>query len=102
MKMNSAALIQRDHDTLYISGSLDFIHVMMLWNESMPLMEEYTYLNFDFSKVSSVKSAGIALLIEWVKWAEQHHKTLRFIHVPRELLSMALMCGVDNILQAYL
>lgn len=83
---------------LIVSGDLDFSTVMILWNQSLPLIQSLNELNFDLTEVSSSSSAGLALLIEWMKYASLTKKTIQFTHIPEKLKSIISAAGIDEVL----
>jgi len=93
------ATIKQQQDAIVVSGDLNFASVVALWNESLPLLaQQQRALHFDFSAVSSSNSAGLALMLEWFKYARQKNKSIRFQHVPQQLLSIMAVSGVRSLL----
>ncbi len=72
----------------FISGDLDFLTVPKLWKESLPMVANMPELTFDLSKVTSANSAGVTLLIEWLKFAQIKNKTITFVNIPDSILSL--------------
>jgi phospholipid transport system transporter-binding protein len=91
-------MIEYKKDFFVISGELNFTTAVKLWNESLVLMAKAAQLNFDFTAVTNSNSAGIALLLEWVKYAKQHQKTIRFNNIPKQLNSIIAVSGISKIL----
>lgn len=85
-------------DRLIVSGDLDFASVMIVWTQSLPLMQSLSELNFDLTAVSSSDSAGLALLVEWIKYAKRSKKSIQFNHIPEKLKSIISAAGVDKVL----
>lgn len=83
---------------LFVSGELDFSTVANVWKESLPLLVPLPHLRFNFSKVTSANSAGLTLLIEWLKYAKQVNKPISFNHLPKQMMSLATMSGIDELL----
>ncbi|MDJ0881728.1 MAG: STAS domain-containing protein [Gammaproteobacteria bacterium] len=52
----------------------------------------------DFTKVSKVDSAAIALLIELKRNARKKQKTVKFIYLPAALLKIASLSEVEDLL----
>jgi phospholipid transport system transporter-binding protein len=96
--MTESAAIAFKKDFFVISGELNFTSVVMLWNESLPYLQKASQLNFDFTDVKNCNSAGIALMLEWVKYAKQNHKTIRFNNIPRQLKSIINVSGIAETL----
>ena len=55
-------------------------------------------LNFDHIETSD--SAGLALIIEWLKSAHKRQITLRLKNLPEQILSLAKLSDVDTLLNA--
>ena len=83
---------------LIVSGDLDYSTVMLLWNQSLPLIQSLNELKFDLTEVSSSSSAGLALLIEWIKYAKRTKKPIQFINIPEKLKSIISAAGIDGVL----
>jgi phospholipid transport system transporter-binding protein len=83
---------------LEISGPLNFINVTELWDQAMLLLAKPAEINIDLGKVSSSNSAGLALLLELVKYANKKNKPIRFHRVPEQLVSIATAAGVMDFL----
>ena len=83
---------------LNVSGELNFFSVMNLWYSSLPLLKNKTSLLFDFSNVTSANSAGLALLLQWQRYAKKHEQTISFNNMPAQLVSIASVAGVEEIL----
>jgi phospholipid transport system transporter-binding protein len=91
-------MIEYKKDFFVISGELNFTTAVKLWNESLALMAKASQLNFDFTAVTNSNSAGIALLLEWVKYAKQHQKSIRFNNIPKQLNSIIAVSGISKVL----
>ncbi len=85
-----------DHQVCQVSGELDFSNVMSLYRKSLPQLEAREKLVFDFSQVKTSDSAGLALIIEWIKFAAVHNKSIQFNHVSSDMMSIAKAAGLDH------
>jgi phospholipid transport system transporter-binding protein len=56
-------------------------------------------IHIDFSKVTGVDSAAVALLLEWRRMALARGKTLVFENLPANLLALAELYGVAELIQ---
>lgn len=59
---------------------------------------EHTSLEIDLSGVSISDSAGLALLLEWVTWANHTVREIRYTGVPERVLAIAKTTEVDGLL----
>lgn len=55
-------------------------------------------LRFDLAAIERSDSAGMALLIEWLRLAERAGTALSYIHLPENLKAMARVGGVAEYL----
>jgi len=53
---------------------------------------------FDLAGIAKADSAGLALLLEWLRQASLGGVELHYANLPRQLLTMARVAGVDGIL----
>jgi phospholipid transport system transporter-binding protein len=58
-------------------------------------------LTIDFAGVTDVDSAAVALLLDWRRVAMKRGKTLLFVNLPANLLALAELYGVAEILQPH-
>jgi len=85
-----------------ITGHLDFQTIPVLWRRIQPVVEKLHELHFDFSRVEGVSSsAALALLIEWIRYAEKTGKSLRFDALPAQLVSIGKAAGIGELLEKY-
>ncbi len=80
-------------------GSLNYETVAHLHRESRALFNEKSVLCFDFSEVTYVDSAAIALMISWLRIAKRNNQSLSFLNLPNQLIEMANMYEVMPLLQ---
>ncbi len=53
---------------------------------------------FDLSGVTDVDSSGIAVIFGWLRTARAQGRTLRVASVPQDLLSLAAVYGVSELM----
>jgi phospholipid transport system transporter-binding protein len=56
-------------------------------------------LTIDFQKVDEIDSSGVALLLHWRREAAKLGKSLRYVHLPANLVELAKLYGVDDLIQ---
>lgn len=52
----------------------------------------------DLSQVSDADSAAVALLLAWLRTAQEHGRTLTIAHAPDSVRSLATLYGVAELL----
>ena len=86
---------------LKIEGALNFATMPRLIEESAAYSRQKDlpeYLAIDFSSVTEVDSSAVALLLHWRREALRLDKALRYIHLPPNLVSLAELYGVDQLI----
>lgn len=81
-----------------VRGDLTFRTAGIALEESKELFSDHSMLEIDLGGVQRADSAGLALLLEWVNWAKNYVREIRFRNVPDEILSMAQISEVDDLL----
>ena len=80
-----------------ISGPLTVDTVGPLINFSAQAAEK-TDVVIDLQQVEAVDSAAVSLMLAWVREAQRNKINLNFEHVPENLISLARMYGVAELL----
>lgn len=98
--MSQACVLKRDSETGYINicGDLTFTTVSGLLSSARDMFASLVKLDIDLAKVSSSDSAGLALLIDWMRLAKQNNKKIIFHNIPEQMLAMARASGLDELL----
>ena len=96
--MMTTAKIDYQQNAIHVAGELNFTTAVSLWKESLSRLPAYTALHFDLADVSASNSGGVALLLEWMKYAKQQNKPIHFNHIPASLLSILSVSGVASML----
>ncbi|GAB4224087.1 MAG: STAS domain-containing protein [Francisella sp.] len=56
----------------------------------------------DFAKASKIDSAGLSLIIEYIKYAKRHNIELKLKNIDQKTISLANVHGLKNILEEYI
>lgn len=87
----------RDMESLEISGRLTMETVPALFEKGLRQLKQGD-LHADFSRVEAVDSAAISMLLGWKRAAQSNGRVLRVVGWPGDLLSLARLYGVDDLL----
>lgn len=90
-------MITRDGDKLQLSGPLTLQTVKALFDQGLQAGEK-TKLEVDLSQVEAVDSAAVSLMLAWLREAQRGNISLYFSHIPDNLLSLARLYGVAELL----
>ncbi|MDX1676792.1 lipid asymmetry maintenance protein MlaB [Arsukibacterium sp.] len=92
-----ALKIEQQQNTLTFSGELNR-DTLMLYSPFKLLNSLSGKVIFDFSALSNVDSAGLAWLIQQLGKARRQDLQLEFSKVPAQLLALAKVSGVTDLL----
>ncbi len=81
-----------------LSGALNAVTAGRLLKDSSERFRHATRIEIDLAGVSDADSAGLALLIEWMRIAKQEKAEIRFEHVPAQINALARISEVDDLL----
>jgi phospholipid transport system transporter-binding protein len=81
-----------------IEGELGFATAGAALARSRRLFRDHAVIDLDLSGVRRADSAGLALLLEWVNWARNNAREIQFHHIPAQLMSIAQISEVDDML----
>ena len=81
-----------------LQGELDFESVPSMLQHAGARMLGNDRLEVDLRDVTRADSAGLALLVEWLRESESAGNEIVFVNVPDQLLSIARVCGLEHIL----
>lgn len=81
-----------------LSGDLTFETAEEILRASEAPFEEHTQLEIDLSGVEEADSAGLALLLEWVTWANHSVREIRFTRIPEKIQAIAQTTEVEGLL----
>ena len=89
-------------EVLALTGALSFETLPEVLAQSA----EYTArsdlperLTIDFAGITAVDSSAVALLLEWRREAQRLKKVLEFVNLPANLLALATLYGVAELIQ---
>jgi phospholipid transport system transporter-binding protein len=87
---------------LKLSGALSFESLPSVLAESAQFTARADLperLVIDFAAITDIDSSAVALLLEWRRIALARAKTLEFVNLPANLLALAELYGVADLIQ---
>lgn len=81
-----------------VSGDMNFETAEKILKATESAFEDHTQLEIDLSEVADTDSAGLALLLEWVTWANHSVREISFANIPKRLLAIARTTEVEPLL----
>lgn len=82
-----------------LSGELDADTVPRRLRESENWFDHGEETVIDLSGVQRVDSAGVALLLEWVRDAHASQATLSFINAPAQMRAIIDFCALNDVIR---
>jgi phospholipid transport system transporter-binding protein len=81
-----------------VSGVLDASTAREMLEQSEARFAQFQDLDVDLGGVGESDSAGLALLIEWLRIARQSQKEIRFANLPAQIEALARISEVEDLL----
>lgn len=81
-----------------LCGEMSFDTAERILEVSEGPFEEHTRIEIDLSGVTESDSAGLALLLEWVTWANHTVREISYSGMPERILAIAKTTEVDGLL----
>ena len=96
--MADAQLVENGDGSWLLQGELDFASVPSVLRHAGVNMLGKERVTVDLKGVTRADSAGLALLVEWLRESEIDGNSIEFVNVPAQLLSIARVSGLEDIL----
>jgi phospholipid transport system transporter-binding protein len=81
-----------------VAGDLSFETVPALYQESLGWFAGDGELVIDLARVTRTDSAGLALLLEWLRRAHTARRPLRFVNIPAQVQTLIRINGLTDAL----
>ncbi len=94
--MNKLTLSQQDSGEFLLQGELTFDSINKHTVDILKNQPKKPHLIIDLAAVERADSAGLALLIEWLKKAAKNNQQICFKNMPEQLLALATLSGIDH------
>jgi phospholipid transport system transporter-binding protein len=99
--MDEPRIEETGHGSWLLVGDLSFTTVPVLKDKlDMRSAADLPGMRIDLAGVTRSDSAGLALLIEWLRESERLGKNITFLNMPVQMQSIARICGLQGILPA--
>lgn len=88
-----------DATSLRVHGEMSFATVPGLHREATPLIAQaVSPLRIDLGAVSRADSAGLALLVHWLRQGRNRGLDIHFSGLPAQLIAIARASGLEGLL----
>jgi phospholipid transport system transporter-binding protein len=82
-----------------LSGRMVFDTAGQILRESEGPFQEHTRIEVDLAGIEDTDSAGLALLLEWITWANHTVREIRFTCMPEKITAIAETTEVNHLLK---
>ena len=93
--MPAFSLIKLSDTSYFVEGDLTFFTLNKKTIKSFNFLNVTKKICIDLEKVTSADSAGLALMVEWIKHSKLHSTKLTFKNIPQQLLTLAKLSDFD-------
>jgi phospholipid transport system transporter-binding protein len=90
------SIIDQGTGHFIIDGDLTFSTIDKQTVKSFAFLNTSKLITVDLGRVSCTDSAGLALMIEWIKYSRHHRTHIAFKNIPEQLLNLAKLSGFDK------
>lgn len=87
--MHNIDLIRVSAGNYLLKGDLTFSNINHKTTQLFDFEQPPSSITLDLQQLVKIDSAGLALLIEWVRIFRNHAKALRFDNIPAQLTALA-------------
>ena len=82
-----------------VKGPVTFATAGVLLGSSRALFAGQAAVTVDLREVTNVDSAGLALLLEWLRRARAERRAIKYQGIPDKLFAIARLSGVEALLK---
>ena len=98
LPVSDFALTDEGDGRFNLSGEMSFRTAEKILRASEGPFDQHTRIEVDLSGVEKADSAGLALLLEWITWANHTVREIRYASMPERILAIAKTTEVDHLL----
>jgi len=93
--MSRFNLVEQKNGYFVVEGELTFFNLDKKAVTYFDFLSSGKNIHIDLQKIEIADSAGLALLIEWIKQSNHYATKLTFKNVPKQLITLAKLSGFD-------
>jgi len=81
-----------------VHGAMTFDSVRDLWRQSVEMFPDEAVFQIDLDQVTHTDSAGLALLVEWLREAARRDGRIELLNLPAQMLALAGAANLERVL----
>lgn len=94
--MQNIQIIRPKPECYLLKGDLIFSTINKTVLRALDFKQAPSSITIDLQQVGEIDSAGLALLIEWIKFAQARQKKLYFDNIPAQLTALAKLSYISE------
>ena len=94
--MTKLSIIDQGTGHFIVDGDLTFSTIDKQTVRTVDFLTKSKHITIDLGRVGCSDSAGLALMIEWIKYTRHHRTQITFKNIPEQLLNLAKLSGFDK------
>lgn len=94
--MNKLSITNQGSGRIALNGDMTFASINKQIAKTTAFLASAKEITIDMAGIVSTDSAGLALMIEWLKHARSKRTHLRFQNIPEQLVTLAKLSGFDG------
>jgi phospholipid transport system transporter-binding protein len=94
-------LLTQESDTQWsLKGPLNVATIKRVWQQGHRILDitKASQVNLNLEHLTDPDSASVALLLDWLRYAKKHNKTLRLHNVPKKMQDIIRLSNLQDIL----
>ncbi|AIT09371.1 hypothetical protein LO80_04915 [Candidatus Francisella endociliophora] len=96
-------MIEIHQDTWTIKSELTFETVPLIYKKFKKNLTNITkYWKINFENCNKIDSAGLSLIVQYIKHAQSHNIKLELDSISKSAISLAKVHGAESILKKYI
>jgi len=94
--VTTLSIIDQGAGRFILDGDLTFFTIDKQTVRTVDFLTKSKHITIDLGRVGCIDSAGLALMIEWIKYTRHHRTQITFKNIPEQLLNLAKLTGFDK------
>jgi phospholipid transport system transporter-binding protein len=95
--MNKLSIVNEGAGRFIVDGDLTFLTIDKKTASGFAFLASAKQITMDLGGLGNADSAGLALMLEWIKQARQKKVQLQFKNIPEQLLNLAKLSGLNKL-----
>jgi phospholipid transport system transporter-binding protein len=96
--MSQFSITRTTPDRLEARGAICFEGAAQALHAGLALIPRDERCTIDLAQVSEADTAGLAVLVEWLATARKRNTRIRYENIPAQILAVARMSDLDELL----